>query len=76
MPIQKIRANLENNHNWASSILNVVLIPFLIFDGIIALCVLLGMGFSVIPTIINVMIYVPLTLIVTFEYIIPIIRGN
>lgn len=76
MFISKIRASLEQNKNWVSDIIKVILTPFLIIDGIIGLLTLLGIGFAVIPPIINVLIWTPITLIVTFEYIIPVIRGN
>lgn len=75
-PITQLRTNLENNHNWVSDILRVILIPFMVIDGLVLLITLLGLGFTLIPPILAVLIYTPLTLFVVFDYVIPTIRGN
>lgn len=76
LAVSNLRTKLEVNKNLFTSILNVVLIPFLLIDGIIFLFVIIGVGVSILPPIVNLLIFIPIGIIITYDYIIPSIRGN
>lgn len=74
--VSKLRNDLEENRNFVSSVISIVLVPFLVINYMIALLILVGFGFTQIPAVLNILIFTPLGLWIVFDYIIPIIRGN
>jgi hypothetical protein len=74
--ISNIRQNLQDNESWFTDIINVLLVPFMIFDAIIGIIVLMGVSFTVMPPFLNLLIYTPLSLFVFIDYVVPMIRGN
>jgi hypothetical protein len=74
--VSELRNTLDNSDNIFSSILKVVLAPFIIIDFLIALIVLLGIGFTTLPPIVTILMIAPLSILVVFTYILPMVRGN
>lgn len=70
------REKLEQNENFFSSVVSVVLIPFVLIDGIITLFALMGHGFVVLPNLVKVFFITPLSIIIFYQYILPYLRGN
>lgn len=74
--VSNIRSNLDNADNVFSNILKIVLAPFILIDAVIFMLVVVGLGISVLPPIIEILMFTPLGLFVIFDYIIPAVRGN
>jgi hypothetical protein len=64
------------NAGWWDNVLMIVLIPFMIFDFVFALVVMLSLSFSIIPFYINLFLFAPLIYFIMLDYVIPLIRGN
>lgn len=76
LKISELRNELKSNEDIFSSLISYVLIPFIIIDFIVGLIAILGFGFSSLPSIINIILFTPLSLIIIFDYVLPMIRGN
>ena len=74
--ITEIRSNLAENEDTFSSLLRIVLVPFILIDALIFLVAILGVGISVLPPAIELLLFAPLAIFVIFDYIIPMFRGN
>jgi len=64
------------NFKLIEGILTVLSLPFIIIESLIFVLVIIGTGFSILPPIIEIMIFTPLGIIIILDYIIPVIRGN
>lgn len=74
--ISNLRADLIKHNNWFTNIVSIILVPFMVIDGIILLLKLLVLSFTIIPVLLNVFFIIPLETIVFFGYVLPLIRGN
>lgn len=74
--ITKIRTNLESNDDTFSSILRVVLAPFILLDALIFMLVVIGLGITVLPPIVEIILFTPMAIFIVFDYLIPAVRGN
>ena len=74
--INQARDKLENSDSKVASVISVVLVPFVLLDALIFIFVVIGVGFSVLPAIINVILLTPAGIIVLFDYVLPMVRGN
>jgi len=76
MKVSEAQNKLEQRDDFLSSVLKIVLFPFILIDFIVVLTVIIGLSVSILPPIINVILFVPLGIMIIFDYIIPVIRGN
>jgi hypothetical protein len=67
---------LETGVGWIDSIANAIFIPFLVIDILSTMLSLLFLSFVGLPSIINIIIFTPLSIMIILEYILPMIRGN
>lgn len=74
MPIKNIIDSLNNK--WISNVIKVVLIPFIIIDYIIILLYFIGISWSLIPIILNLLLITPIAIFIMFDYVVPLIRGS
>lgn len=81
--ITKLRGIVQDNFEQGNlfekvlfGTLNVVLLPFLAVDLVIFLLITIGTGISILPPLIELLLFSPLGIIVIYEYILPLIRGN
>ena len=54
----------------------ILSLPFLILESLIFILYLIGLGFAVLPPILEILILSPIGIIIVFDYVIPAIRGN
>lgn len=59
-----------------SGIVSVAALPFIVIEAILWLAGVILYGSTLIPTVMQALIITPLGLLVLFDYIIPMIRGN
>lgn len=76
MKITNIINQWDKSESIIGSVLKVVLIPFLLIDYVVVLIVLMSYGFTILPTAIEILIFTPIGIIITFDYILPYFRGN
>jgi len=74
--IGKARAVLSDKDGFFSSVLKVVLVPFLVLDLIFTIIFTMTVTLYGLPNIVNILLYSPLVLIAIIDYVIPTIRGN
>lgn len=76
--ISKIRESIftDSANNIFTSITKVITAPFLLIDAMIFILVVIGTGISVLPPIVEIFIFSPLSILIIFDYILPMIRGN
>lgn len=74
--ISKTIAKLGEAEGLMNTVLQIALIPFLVIDLLIFVVMITTVSFSIIPAIVNTIIFVPLGIIVIFSYVLPMIRGN
>ncbi len=74
--VSQIRDKLKANDGILSSIFSIVLAPFLLIDYLIILIVLMGLGVTILPPIVNILLFTPLGILFTFDYVLPYARGN
>ena len=71
-----VSEKLIQKDNILSKILGYTLIPFISFDILIYLIGVITIGIASGSPILNAIVYIPFTLIITVDYILPLIRGN
>lgn len=76
MAISNARTRLSDVDNVFTNILNIVLVPFLLIDLILFVFIIIGYTFISIPIILTVIILTPMGLLILFDYVIPMLRGN
>lgn len=74
LPISSLIGKMNNDI--VSNVLKIVLVPFIVLDFIILIIGFLSLTFINLPAFINVIILAPFGIIITIDYIIPMIRGN
>ena len=66
----------DSADNVFTSFAKVVTAPFLLIDAMIFIIVVIGTGVSVLPPSIELLLFTPLGILVIFEYVLPMVRGN
>lgn len=74
--ISKARGILADEQNFLSSVISIVLVPFLVFELIFTIFFTVSATLGGLPVIINIFIYSPLLIIGIVDYVAPMIRGN
>lgn len=74
--VSKVREKLSMGDGFISNIISASLIPFLLIDALMLLLAFVGVSFSYLPTLLNVIVFTPLGLMVIFDYVLPYVRGN
>ena len=55
---------------------NIVAIPFIILESLLYVIYIIGLGFTILPPIIEILLLTPLGIMVILDYVVPAIRGN
>lgn len=76
MVVSKVKDKFLVGDDLFTNIIRVVTVPFLLIDLLLVVVVLMGISFSVLPPIIELLVFSPLILIITLDYLIPMFRGN
>lgn len=58
-----------------SATANILALPFIILESLIFIISIIGIGFTVLPAIVEIILFTPLGIIVVLDYVIPVIRG-
>lgn len=74
--ISKYRDKLSQQEGVLSKVVNTLLLPFILLDALIFLLAFLGISFTFLPPLVNILVFTPLGLIVFFDYVLPYVRGN
>lgn len=74
--IAKMRAHLADNEDIVSRVLGVVMFPLLIIDLLVMLVAILGFTLINVPPIITAVLFAPMLIVVLFDYVLPMLRGN
>ena len=75
-PLTSTFIKLNQSENLFGSIIKYVLLPFLLIDVIFILLGMIAISFITMPPILSVLIVSPVGIIITFDYILPYVRGN
>ena len=67
---------LNKNESFFTSVLKVILIPFLVIEALYLILALIGVSFVTLPPVITLLVLTPMGIIITIDYVIPVIRGN
>lgn len=74
--VQRARASLAEENSIFSSVLRVVLAPFVLIDVLLFVLVTLSVSFVSIPPLLTTLLFTPLGIIILVDYVLPTVRGN
>lgn len=74
--VTKTISKMNESQSALLNILKYVLIPLVSIDIILVILSMLVITFTSLPIIINTLIFTPIGVIITIDYVLPMIRGN